>query len=100
MRQTSVIIFTVFAFILNSCGHSNTELVNVVGTKVFFPKSSFVASKGLSGLANKNDAIILVTELLNDSFDSQVNSLDQSFIERSGGEILDTKEYKLDGNNL
>ncbi len=107
MRQTSVIIFIALAFIISSCGQSssetnsndNSELVNVVGTKVSFPKSSFKASKGLSGLANENDAIILVTELLNDSYQSQANNLNKSFIERSGGEILDIKQYKLDGYN-
>lgn len=107
MKQTTLLLFTVFAFILNSCGQNNsktesndnTELINIVGTKVLFPKSSFKESKKLVGLVNDNDAMILVTELLNDSFESQANNLNNSFIERSGGEILETKEYKLDDYN-
>ena len=107
MNQTTVLILTVFAFILNSCAQSksetksndNTELINIVGTKVLFPKSSFTESKGLGGLANENNAMILVTELLNDSFESQANDLNKTSIEKSGGEILDIKQYKLDGFN-
>jgi hypothetical protein len=105
MKQTKVLLFTIFVFILNSCGQSNskpesnenTELISIVGSKILFPKSSFKQSEKLVGLVNENDAMILVTELLNDSFESQANSLNNSFIERSGGEILDTKQYQIDG---
>lgn len=105
MKQTAILIFTVITCILSSCGQTssgtkssdNTELINIIGTKVLFPKSSFTESKRLIGLTNENDAMILVTELLNDSFESQANNLNKSFIEKSGGEILDIKQYKLDG---
>ncbi|BAO56057.1 hypothetical protein NMS_2048 [Nonlabens marinus S1-08] len=107
MKQTTLLIFIVFAFILNSCGQNNSktesiensELINIVGTKVLFPKSSFTESKKIVGLVNANDAMILVTELLNDSFESQAKNLNKAFIERSGGEILDTKQYLIDGFN-
>lgn len=107
MKQATLFFLTVFTFILNSCGQSNsktesidnTELINIVGTKVLFPKSSFTESEKLVGLVNDSDAMILVTELLNDSFESQANKLNNSFIERSGGEILDTKQYQIDGFN-
>lgn len=105
MKQTAALIFAVFSFILNSCGQSNSEtksinksdLINIGGTKISFPKSSFTESKSFVGLANDNDGIILVTELLNDSFESQVKNLNKTFIEKSGGEILGVKEYRING---
>lgn len=104
MKNTRLIILAILSLTLNSCGQTKTDdiqlkesgMINITGTKVFVPKSSFAQSENLPKLSNDNNAILLVTELPNDNFENQAKNLPPPNIERSGAEIIDIESFKID----
>jgi len=81
----------------NVKSNTSDDLINIVGTRLSFPKSTFEASKEITGLKGENDALIFVTEIMNNSYESQLANLNISFIEKSGAEIIEQQEYSIDG---
>lgn len=99
MKTTTSLIFLLITLTFYSCKHdkvANTEnLIHIPGSKVSFPKSSFSLSEQIVGLTKDNNALILITEMPNESFQKSVKGQSQFIESRNADTLLEKKDLKI-----
>lgn len=98
----NLIFIILLSFVFTSCAQkkdkNELDFINIEGTRVLFPKSSsFTKPNDIVGLVNNSNAYVLVTEILNDSFENHINNSNNDYLEKDGSEILEAKDYKISG---
>ncbi len=104
MKKAISFILLILTLIVCSCKENkpselsefkSKKMIQIPGSKVSFPQSSFSLSDKIVGLTKDNNALILITEMPNEDFQKSVKGQSRYIESRNSNTLLERKDLKI-----
>jgi hypothetical protein len=104
MKKATSFFLIILTLLVSSCKQNKAsdlskfkdkKMIQIPGSKVSFPQSSFSLSDKIVGLTKDNNALILITEMPNEAFQKSVKGQSRYIESRNPNTLLERKDMKI-----